>query len=240
MARHWGLSGVKSPTPTSQNGWPAHSDRRRIAVETFVRHGVSFPGGVKAGDVATIAAYVVDRFHNEVEKLVPGWCWGWAWRAVRGGASTSNHASGTAWDVNAPRHPLGKSGTFTPQQIARIREIVRACGGTVRWGGDYSGRKDEMHFEINAGAARVAAVANTIRAAQRPVPEEDSDMLILAQKKDSKEIWVGDGIHRRHLEDMTEVTGLQSWMQRNGHDPDIKEGWADLRVLGVDVTERPE
>jgi hypothetical protein len=25
----------------------------------------------------------------------------------------------------------------------------------VRWGGDYNGRVDEMHFEINAGQAAV-------------------------------------------------------------------------------------
>jgi len=34
----------------------------------------------------------------------------------------------------------------------------------VRWGGDYSGRKDEMHFEINVrpGDARLAALARRI------------------------------------------------------------------------------
>lgn len=33
----------------------------------------------------------------------------------------------------------------------------------MRWGGDYSSRKDSMHFEINASSARVSALAKKIR-----------------------------------------------------------------------------
>src|SRR5690606_34980535 len=43
-----------------------------------------------------------------------------------------------------------------------LRRILDDLGGVVRWGGDYSGRKDEMHFEINANAARVAQVARSL------------------------------------------------------------------------------
>jgi hypothetical protein len=28
----------------------------------------------------------------------------------------------------------------------------------LKWGGNYSGRKDEMHFEINLNAAKAAAL----------------------------------------------------------------------------------
>ncbi len=76
----------------------------------------------------------------------------------------SNHSSGTAIDLNAPRHPLGTSGTFSATQRSHIRSILNSCNGVVRWGGDYSGRKDEMHFEINVrpGDARLAALAQRI------------------------------------------------------------------------------
>jgi hypothetical protein len=146
--------------PTSQNGWPASGDRAAIGVtNAFTVAGVTFPGGVKAGDVAAVLGYVAGEFHRRVEQLVDGWCWGYAYRDVRGTTGLSNHASGTAIDVNAPNHPLGVRGTFTPTQAAEIRRIVAEVGGVVRWGGDYAGRVDEMHFEINANAAAVQAAA---------------------------------------------------------------------------------
>src|SRR5690606_27057234 len=77
--------------------------------------------------------------------------WGYAERPIRGSSVISNHASGTAIDLNATKHPLGASGTFTSTQVTRIREILAVTRNHVRWGGDYTGRKDEMHFEINDG-----------------------------------------------------------------------------------------
>lgn len=146
---------------TSQNGWPvytsgSHSDL--VAIPKVV-------GRVRRGDVATIFTYLVDRFDREVEDVDAGRDeWGYAYRAIRGKTSGySNHASATALDLNAMQHPLGRVNTFTPAQRAALRRILNDLGGTVRWGGDYSGRKDEMHFEINASASAVARVAAKIR-----------------------------------------------------------------------------
>ena len=144
----------------SQNGYEANN-RSLIT-------SVAVPGGkitMRSGDVATVLAYVAVRFHNEVEGLVWPGNWGYAERVVRGGTDLSNHASGTAIDLNAPRHPLAKVGTFNAAQRNAIRNILNFCEGVVRWGGDYTGRKDEMHFEINAGTGAVNRIANKIRAA---------------------------------------------------------------------------
>lgn len=149
----------------SQNGWKAN-DRSLVA-------SYKVPGGkiaMRKGDVATILVYVAKRFDSEVEKLVWPGNWGYAERKIRGGASLSNHASGTAIDLNAPRHYLGARGTFSKSQVKKIKRILADCGGVVRWGGNYSGRKDEMHFEINAGSARVREVAKAIRAGKKPGP----------------------------------------------------------------------
>ena len=120
----------------------------------------------------TVLGYVAGRVDREVERLVSGWCWGHAYRPIRGASTLSNHASGTAIDVNAPRHPLGSSGTFSATQRARIHAILADCNGVVRWGGDYSGRKDEMHFEINVrpGDARLAALAARVGGGGTPPP----------------------------------------------------------------------
>ncbi len=137
--------------------------------------GVGFPGGVRRGQAGTILRYVATRMHAEVEPLRSGWCWGWSYRRIRGGSQYSNHASATALDLNAPRHPLGRRGTFSTAQVRRIHAIIDACDGVVRWGGDYRGRKDEMHFEINVRPTdpRVARLAARITAgtpAPAPVP----------------------------------------------------------------------
>ena len=142
----------------SQNGWRAN-DRSLIV-------SISVPGGklaVRKGDVAVIMQYIAEQFHSTVEPLKWPGNWGYAERKIRGGSSLSNHASGTAIDLNAPKHYLGAVGTFTSSQVRAIRKILSACEGTIRWGGDYRGRKDEMHFEINAGTAKVARVAKKLR-----------------------------------------------------------------------------
>ncbi|GAA5035989.1 hypothetical protein GCM10023258_38470 [Terrabacter aeriphilus] len=148
---------------TSQNGWPAGSSST-VPLATLSVGAATFPAGVRRGDVHVVLGYVARRFDSEVEALVKGWCWGHSYRPISGSTTLSNHSSGTAIDLNAPRHPLGKSGTFTAAQRSRIRAILTSCNGVVRWGGDYSGRKDEMHFEINVrpGDARLAALAKRI------------------------------------------------------------------------------
>ena len=149
---------------TSQNGWPASSSPSAIGITALTVGGHSFPSGVRGGQVHTILGYVARRFHTEVEGLITPGCWGYNYRVISGSTSLSNHASGTAIDCNAPRHPLGASGTFSSTQVSRIRSILSYCNGVVRWGGDYSGRKDEMHFEINVrpGDSRIAPLVTKI------------------------------------------------------------------------------
>lgn len=148
---------------TSQNDWSVTTSPPSGTLPGYVT------GRVRDGDVETVFDYLCDRFDKQVENIRQGWSWGWAYRPIRGSSSGySNHASGTAIDLNAPAHPLGRSGTFGPVQRDRIHSILRDMRGAVRWGGDYGGRKDEMHFEINTGSANVAALARDIRANKLP------------------------------------------------------------------------
>lgn len=147
------------PTVVSQNGWPASPDPAAIGVEPLTVAGVAVGDGLRRGDVATVLGHVLTRLHDRVESLVPGQCWGYKYRPVVGGVELSNHASGTAVDVNAPRHPLGVRGTFDAVQVDELHRVLDEVDHVVRWGGDYVGRVDEMHFEINADEAAVAAVA---------------------------------------------------------------------------------
>ena len=144
---------------TSQNGWPeiaSGDDPRLVRLP-----GVT--GRVLDGDVATVLGYVVERFDAEVEHVDADGSWGWAHRAVRGREALSNHASGTAVDLNAPLHPMGVRGTFTDEQVAALRAILEAVAPAVAWGGDYTDRPDEMHLEIVGGPDVVAEVAARLR-----------------------------------------------------------------------------
>lgn len=156
---------------TSQNGWPASPNAGLIDVGNPTCPGttVKFPGGVRNGDVTTVLMYVAEQINEHVAPLHAGWCWGYDYKNVEGDTDLSNHASGTAIDINAPAHPMGVKGTWTGTQVHTIHGILSQLDSAVRWGGDYTGRVDEMHFEINAGADSVHKVANKILAA-KPVP----------------------------------------------------------------------
>lgn len=161
----WGLfrgdSGGRSdevPDGATQNGWEGieDSDDPRL---------VSFPwvtGQVRDGDVAVVLAHFAERFNAEVEPIDVASSWGWAYRPVRGhDEGLSNHASGTAIDLNAPAHPLGSSGTFTEDQVARLRALLDEVAPVLAWGGDFD-RPDEMHIEVVGTPDEVAEVAARI------------------------------------------------------------------------------
>lgn len=150
----------------SQNAWPVVSTSS-APVLVSCRW---ITGKVRAGDVAVVFDHLGARFNAEVETIVQGWSWGYALRAIRGAADTSNHGSGTAVDFNAPLHILGRRGTFTARQVNALRGILTALDDVVRWGGDYTGRADEMHFEIHAPAEDVARVAARILAGRASAP----------------------------------------------------------------------
>ena len=156
---------------TSYNGWQASSSPRPIGIVPLVVNGVSFVPGCKSGPVHTVLSYVAHRLMTEVEPAGEG-CWGYSYRRNRNADNLSCHASGTAIDFNAPKHPNGKRGTFTPKQVAAIERIL-ADVGVVAWGGHFHGTPDEMHFEIHGTPGEVGAVAKrltTAHAAPTPAP----------------------------------------------------------------------
>ena len=77
--------------------------------------------------------------------------WSWAEpKPIPGSPSgaLSNHASGTAIDLNATLHPQGHRGTFTADQTQKIRAKIAEYHGRLVWGGDWDDESvDEMHIE---------------------------------------------------------------------------------------------
>jgi peptidoglycan hydrolase-like protein with peptidoglycan-binding domain len=79
--------------------------------------------------------------------LVLSWAGSWAPRFVRGSKTTlSNHAFGTAFDINAAWNGLGvkPAPSGARGSVVDLVPLARAHG--LFWGGDFS-RPDGMHFE---------------------------------------------------------------------------------------------
>lgn len=160
---------------TSQNGWTASPNSSNYVPFRWITGRIN-----KNKDVGIIFEDLCDWFNKNIEPITKAHSWGYAYRVIRAGVRLSNHASGTALDLNAPRHPLGVSGTFSKDDQKLIKAKMKEYGGVVRWGGSYLLRKDDMHFEINASAARCAVLAKKIKsksevkptAPSKPVPDK--------------------------------------------------------------------
>ena len=148
---------------TSYNGWPASKDQAEIGVRSYL-----VPGTMRklrcASAVAPLLIGFAAEFHSLIEPIDDDGLddWGFAYRDVRGvPGKLSNHASGTAIDLNATKHPLGQIGTFEANKVPMLRALAHKYGLT--WGGDYKNRKDEMHFEISIDAVKAAALITKIQ-----------------------------------------------------------------------------
>lgn len=142
----------------SANGWPASKDRAAIGIKSFPVPGTQLKLAC-AEAVAPLLIGFAAEFNRLIEQIDGGTPddWGYAFRDIRGNVGKlSNHSSGTAIDLNATRHPLGKVGTFPNEKVPMIRALAKKYG--LIWGGDYRNRKDEMHFEIALPPAKVAAL----------------------------------------------------------------------------------
>ena len=145
-------------TLRSHNGWTASKDPAAIDIKSYQVPGTK----VKLRCAEAVAPLLIGfarEFHELIEPIDEGALddWGYAFRNIRGVTEKlSNHASGTAIDLNAPKHPLGAVGTFPAEKVPMIRALAKKYG--LRWGGDYVNRKDEMHFEIDITPVKAAAL----------------------------------------------------------------------------------
>jgi hypothetical protein len=168
LALAWGNRVTAATPATSQNGWTVVE---KGGTESYAVAGSKVKLRLRKGDAAVVLLDVAHWFDQNIEDIDQGADdWGWSVRKIAGSSSYSNHASGTAIDLNASKHPQGvaTAKNLSKKQIDAVHAQLKArWQGVVRWGGDYTSRPDAMHFEINKGAAAVKAVAASIG---RPQP----------------------------------------------------------------------
>ena len=146
----------------SYNGYPASKDPDEIRITSYSVRGTSRKLKCAESVGPLLAAFAAD-FHELIEPIDDGIYddWAYAFRMVRGSTDRlSCHSSGTAIDLNATKHPLGKVGTFPAEKVPMIRALAKKYG--LKWGGDYKGRADEMHFEVEVNAVKAKALIESL------------------------------------------------------------------------------
>lgn len=139
---------------TSQNRWPVlNYGDDRLYTWVIPAYSGHFVLRLRNGSAGFLLAYLALWFAEKIEPVAGKVLddWGHAVRPIRNGVEASNHASATAEDLNAMSHPLGmvRTGIFRRRtKVDALHDKLRKMHGVIRWGGDYHGRKDEMHFEI--------------------------------------------------------------------------------------------
>jgi hypothetical protein len=144
----------KAGTTTTSDALPATPELAPVVA----------PGGAKF----QVAATVAEKFQglvNDLEangyKLDPATSGGYNKRYIAGTHTPSNHAFGTAIDINWAKNPQGGSASDLPPDLARK---LAAKHGLV-WGGDWSGKtRDPMHFEVPRQRADAAPEDGTVQA----------------------------------------------------------------------------
>lgn len=148
----------------SSNGWPASKNRAEIGIKSYAIEGTSIKLAC-AEAVAPLLIGFAKEFHELIEPIDEAGLddWGYCFRMVRGSPTNlSNHSSGTAIDLNATKHVLGRVGTFPAEKVPIIRALAKKY--SLRWGGDYQNRKDEMHFEVAILPSKVEAAISKLGA----------------------------------------------------------------------------
>lgn len=103
-------------------------------------------------------------------------------RTITGGTGLSLHSFGIACDINWQSNPYGPN-LVTDMPDGMVDDIltIRTLGGqqVFRWGGDYTGNKDAMHYEVVCSPTELAAGIDwtTVNAEEpMPTPITDADV----------------------------------------------------------------
>jgi hypothetical protein len=125
---------------------------------------------------------------------------GFNYRNIRGSNRLSQHAFGTAIDINAAANALGSTRTDIPDAAA----LAAKYG--LEWGGNWKGRPDPMHFEFQ-GVKGGQAEPQASQAGQAPgFPEQQQPLPMPAPVNNVA------SIYRNAI-----FGGDQDWMQNRSY-----------------------
>lgn len=136
-SRGWGWPGAPGSAEERAYRWAHLTTIVVVGIRLVVRKEVA---GIFNGFLTELAAtgYRLDIRADD---------WGWANRDIRGRPGVkSNHAWGLANDLNAVDNPMTSDGRVHTDMPPGTAELAARWG--LRWGANYTGRVDPMHFEF--------------------------------------------------------------------------------------------
>lgn len=150
------FSYVSSPTPSNPEAITITDDWSKNNISSVEIKQLQ---GIK-GAPSSCRIQVHKKLESQIVKLFNAWesecltsnikTWGGSWvpRFIRGSrTSLSNHAWGTAFDINVQWNMLGTVPALKGKEgsVRELVEIAYDCG--FYWGGWFPNRPDGMHFE---------------------------------------------------------------------------------------------
>lgn len=148
-------------------------------------------------------------------------------RRITGGTGYSLHAYGIALDLNWTTNPYKKPPVVTDmdaRMIADIKGIHTGNGKQVwRWGGDYKGNVDSMHYEVVCTPADLMTgiVGMTTPPVLPPEEDEMAALLMLAQVTGRAEIFLTDGLTKTHQVTDRMLGGTQIVLTQRGLNAEV-------------------
>lgn len=199
-----------------------------------------FPGGQAAGrrarDHANAIGFPGDRpIYMAIDRdIVTGAQFNTVIEYLRGASTTVGGAELT-----------GVYGEHDVTVRARVSGVAHWWWQCRAWSGTPVRLDPERHLYQHVGTIYVGRIAcdfNDVlkedwgqHTYQPPRREEGPvKQLILGKNTNGHDVWVGDGITRRHVADEGELEGLRYWIMQRGGDAEVHD-FADLRVLGIPV-----
>ena len=149
------FSYVSSPVFSNPEAITITSNWINNISQTHVPQLSGIPGASRAATIplhVDVAPQVIKLFQTWQDEglmyLVLSWGGSWVPRFIRGSRTVlSNHAWGTAFDINVNWNPLGAVPALKGE-TGSVRELVEiAYDHGMYWGGWFSKRPDGMHFE---------------------------------------------------------------------------------------------
>jgi hypothetical protein len=154
------FSYVAAPIPNNPeaikiiDNWPANNIISVQVPQLSKFNVIGRPTGDKVICHKLIAPQLVSLFNAwEADGLMPlvlTFGGSWVPRFIRGSrTSLSNHAWGTAFDINVQWNMLGAQPALKGQKGSTRELVLSAYEHGFSWGGHFQGRPDGMHFEVS-------------------------------------------------------------------------------------------
>lgn len=154
----------------AQNGWTGISSSTSPLLHDW---NIPCKGGIRTvplhrGSAGFLLCHFAMWWDDTIDPVMGGIYdeWGWNFRYIGSSTTLSNHAPGTALDIDAAQFPQGRY-NLTANQRALIKRRMSFFKGNLAHGAFYRTTVDEMHAEVAKPMADVQRMARSLADSER-------------------------------------------------------------------------